>query len=164
MEYEEERNNQPCKTQKRNPFSPEIMKSKGILLLLGNSLCDSEATQFNRVSIIIIKVLRLVPASFFTNLHRLENSSVYLRSPLDAVSRSCGLPAPSCRGLGSKAPAKSRNPRLCAVTERSSPAVNKPRQAQAEPASGSSLRCAPPGPGAGDASLPPEIRGVGALD
>lgn len=63
-ESEEERNHQPRKTQKRNPLSPEIMESKSILLLLGNfSPYDSEATQFNRVPIIIIKV----PASFFTN-------------------------------------------------------------------------------------------------
>lgn len=38
MESEEERNSQPCKTQKkRNPFFPKIMKSKNILLLLGHS-------------------------------------------------------------------------------------------------------------------------------
>lgn len=50
----EERNHQPRKTQKRNPFSPEIMKSKSILLLLGNfSPSDSEATQFNSVPIIM---------------------------------------------------------------------------------------------------------------
>lgn len=74
MECEEERKEPAVqKTQKRNPFSPEIMKSKSSLLQLRNSLCDSEATQFNRVSIIIIiitiKVLGLAPASFLTNLH-----------------------------------------------------------------------------------------------
>lgn len=137
------------------------MKSKSILLLLGNSsLYDSEATQFNRVSITVtMKVLGPAPASFRNFLADREHK----RLPALTLGRGeqvARAPAPSSRSLAARLPQNLEIPRLCAVTEGSSPALNKPRQAQAEPVSGSSLLRAPPG--AGDASLPPKMPAAGA--
>lgn len=163
-ESEEKRSNQPCKTRKRNPFSPKIMKSKSILLFLGHSSFDSEATQFTRLPIIIIvKALSLAPASF-TNfltdreLKRLPGLSL---GRGEQVARASSLLLPGAWLQGSRKISKS--PRICAATEGSRPALNKPRQAQAEPASWSSLLRAPHGPGARDASLLPQVRGVDSL-
>lgn len=139
------------------------MKSKSILLFLGHSSYYSEAAQFNRHLFLVVKVLVLSPASF-TNFHiDRERKRLPGLHPWTA-NWSRRLPASSSLGFGSKAPAKSRNPpQIGAATEGSSPALNKPRQAQAEPASRSFLLREPPGPGARDASLGPQIRGVVSL-
>lgn len=107
-ETEEEKNNQPCKIQKKkkNPF--KIMKSKSILLFLGRSSYYSEAAQFNRHLFIVVKVLALSPASvtnFHTNRERKRLPGLH---PWTA-NGSRRLPASSSLGFGSKAPAKSRN-------------------------------------------------------
>ena len=76
----------------------------------------------------------------------------------ERVAQASGLLLPGVWLQGSHRISKS--PRIGAATEGSSPALNKPRQAQAEPASRSFLLREPPGPGARDASLWPQIRGV----
>lgn len=124
-------------TRRRNPFSPETVQSKSILLLLGNSsLYDSEATQLNRVSrMIVIKVLRpaLPPSSptfpqadtpgvTCAPLGRTRGAGRGLRPPPPRVWR---------RGSGkiSKSPGS-------AWSRREAPAPNKPRQAQRRPRRG----------------------------
>lgn len=122
------------------------MKSKSILLLLGHfSPYDSEATQFNRVPIIIIEV----PASF-TNF---QTDREHKRLPALTVARGehvARASSPLLPGAWLQGSRKiSKYPRICAVIEESSPALNKPRQAQAEPASGSSSCAHHPAPGRG---------------
>lgn len=108
-ETEEEKNNQPCKIQKKkkkNPF--KIMKSKSILLFLGRSSYYSEAAQFNRLLFIVVKALALSPASF-TNFHtNRERKRLPGIHPWTA-NGSRRLPASSSPGFGSKAPTESRN-------------------------------------------------------
>ena len=79
----------------------------------------------------------------------------------ELVAQASGLLLPGIWLQGSRKISKS--PQIGAATEGSSPALNKPRQAQAEPASRSFLLREPPGPGARDASLGSQSRGVVSL-
>lgn len=136
---------------KKEPFlSPEIMKSKSILLLLGNySPYDLEATQFNRASIIIIiiiiKTFGLVLASF-SNFHT-ENTSVYLRSPRTGRAGRAGFQPPPSRGLAARLPQHLEIPPDLRDHCGKEAGSDKPRQAQAEPASGPPSCAHHPGPG-----------------
>lgn len=129
-------------SQRRNPFSPEAMTSKSMLWLLGNSpLCDSEATQSNRVSMtIIIEVLGLALPPSAPTFPRTENPGVTC-APLGRTDAGSGArsPAPSSPGLAARLRQNLQVPRLCAVAEGSAgseQAQASPAQAQAGPRPG----------------------------
>lgn len=98
---------------------------------------DSEATPFNRVPITgIIKALGLAPASLpsFHTDRELERLPGLTLGRGEQVARASSRLLPGAWFQGSRKISKS--PRIRAVTEASSLALNKPRQAQAEPALG----------------------------